>query len=274
MSNLATLDLNADDLSALYSTMDSGPSLARARINKDSSIEVGEELVDVPSPSIALSHPDYGEVYSKNSYFRIFLDTMQTSVFDADQEKFSNISQHFKNFSETALDWFGGDKCGWIPAREKEKLRGIDPVAYANATKVKLYRHIFGLIKMDDPVVAGSEEKIKIEDVPFRMKLGPSNFMEVSKVMGGMIKQQYMPLNFDMKISFKQEKRGSNKWFVLKYQPMLNKMHPLTDELREYLSGFVDLVRRENEQVATKMRENSSGLDINDDDFSDIIDGD
>ena len=126
---------------------------------------------------------------------------------------------------------------------------------------------------MDDPVIAGSDEKLKIEDVPFRMKLGPSNFMEVSKVMGGMIKQQYMPLNFDMKISFNQEKRGSNKWFVLKYQPMLNKMHPLTDESREYITNFVDLVKRENEQVATKMRENSSGA-IQEDDFSDIIDGD
>ena len=125
---------------------------------------------------------------------------------------------------------------------------------------------------MDDPVVAGSKEKVKIEDVPFRMKLGPSNFMEVSKVMGGMIKQQYMPLNFDMKVSFKLEKRGSNKWFVLKYQPMLTKMHPLTDESREYITSFVDLVKKENEQVATKMRENSSSAI--EDDFSDIIDGD
>ena len=272
MNDLATLDVtNADQLAALYSTMDQGPTLARARINKDSSVEVGEELVDVPSPSIALAHPEYGEVFGKKTYFRVFLDTMQTSVFDPDQEKFTNISQHFKKFSDTALDWHGGDKCGWIPSKEKEKLRGIDPVAYANATKVKLYRHIFGLIKMDDPVVAGSKEKVKIEDVPFRMKLGPSNFMEVSKVMGGMIKQQYMPLNFDMKVSFKLEKRGSNKWFVLKYQPMLTKMHPLTDESKEYITSFVDLVKKENEQVATKMRENSSSAI--EDDFSDIIDG-
>ena len=272
MNDLATLDVtNADQLAALYSTMDQGPTLARARINKDSSVEVGEELVDVPSPSIALSHPEYGEVFGKNTYFRVFLDTMQTSVFDPDQEKFTNISQHFKKFSDTALDWHGGDKCGWIPSKEKEKLRGVDPIAYANATKVKLYRHVFGLMRMEKPMIPGSDEKVEINEVPFRMKLGPSNFMEVSKVIKAMMHQQSKPYNHEMKISFKLEKRGSNKWFVLKYQPILTKMHPLTDETRGLITDFVDLVKRENEQVSDRMREYSETK--TDDDFSDIIEG-
>jgi hypothetical protein len=74
-----------------------------------------------------------------------------------------------------------------------------------------------------------------------------------------------------MKISFKLEKRGSNKWFVLKYQPILTKMHPLTDETRGLITDFVDLVKRENDQVSDRMRENSEAK--TDDDFSDIIEG-
>lgn len=272
MNEIATIDTMSDNLDALYSVIDTGPTLAKARINRDSSVEVGGELVsNIPVPSIALEHPEHGDVYSADVYIRVFLDTMQTAVFDADAEKFSNMSQHFQNFGSTALDWHGGDKCGWIPSKEKEKLRGVDPIAYANATKVKLYRHIFGLMRMEKPMIPGSNDKVEINEVPFRMKLGPSNFMEVSKVIKAMMHQQSKPYNHEMKISFKLEKRGSNKWFVLKYQPILTKMHPLTDETRGLITDFVDLVKRENDQVSDRMRENSEAK--TDDDFSDIIEG-
>lgn len=250
------IDGNSTDLSALYSTMNSGPILARARINKDSTTDIDGDMVEgIPAPSIGLSHPDLGEVFAKDTYFRIFLDTMQTSVFDSDIQKFSNMSQHFKQFSDTALDWDGGDKCGWIPSKQREKLRAVDPVAYATASKAKLYRKIFGLIRMDKPMAA-SGDKVEIKDVPFRMKLGPSNFMEISKVMTSMIRQQSMPLNFDMKVGYELKKTGSNKYFVLKYTPLLGEHHPLTDETRGYITNFIDLVKVENDQVAEKMREN------------------
>lgn len=250
------IDGNSTDLSALYSTMNSGPILARARINKDSTTDIDGDMVEgIPAPSIGLSHPDLGEVFAKDTYFRIFLDTMQTSVFDSDTQKFSNMSQHFKQFSDTALDWDGGDKCGWIPSKQREKLRAVDPVAYATASKAKLYRNIFGLIRMDKPMAA-SGDKVEIKDVPFRMKLGPSNFMEISKVMTSMIRQQSMPLNFDMKVGYELKKTGSNKYFVLKYTPLLGEHHPLTDETRGYITNFIDLVKVENDQVAEKMREN------------------
>jgi len=256
MNQLMNIDGNSTDLSALYSTMNSGPILARARINKDSTTDVDGDMVEgIPAPSIGLSHPDLGEVFAKDTYFRIFLDTMQTSVFDSDTQKFSNMSQHFKQFSDTALDWDGGDKCGWIPSKQREKLRAVDPVAYATASKAKLYRNIFGLIRMDKPMAA-SGDKVEIKDVPFRMKLGPSNFMEISKVMTSMIRQQSMPLNFDMKVGYELKKTGSNKYFVLKYTPLLGEHHPLTDETREYITNFIDLVKVENDQVAEKMREN------------------
>jgi len=256
MNQLMNIDGNSTDLSALYSTMNSGPILARARINKDSTTDVDGDMVEgIPAPSIGLSHPDLGEVFAKDTYFRIFLDTMQTSVFDSDTQKFSNMSQHFKQFSDTALDWDGGDKCGWIPSKQREKLRAVDPVAYATASKAKLYRNIFGLIRMDKPMAA-SGDKVEIKDVPFRMKLGPSNFMEISKVMTSMIRQQSMPLNFDMKVGYELKKTGSNKYFVLKYTPLLGEHYPLTDETRGYITNFIDLVKVENDQVAEKMREN------------------
>ena len=57
----------------------------------------------------------------------------------------------------------------------------------------------------------------------------------------------------------------------MKYQPIVTKMHPLTDETRGLITDFVDLVKKENEQVSDRMREYSESK--TDDDFNDIIEG-
>ena len=50
MNDLATIDVtNADQLAALYSTMDEGPTLARARINKDSSALLEDGRIFYPA---------------------------------------------------------------------------------------------------------------------------------------------------------------------------------------------------------------------------------
>nr|BAR34538.1 hypothetical protein [uncultured Mediterranean phage uvMED] len=258
MNGLIKIDENTTDFSMLYTVpMDSGPNLARARINKDNTTEHNGEMVEgIPAPSIALNHPDYGDVFAKDTYFRIFAETMQTSVYDPDSQKFSNISQHFMSFKNKALDWFGGDKCGWVSNAEREKLRASDPIAYSNASKAKLSRNLFGLIRMDKPVAA-SGEKVEIDEVPFRIKLGPSNFFEIGKLLP-MIKKQYQmePFNCDIKIGYELKKAGSNKYFVLKYTPIVTERKPLTDTTRGYLQDFADLIVMENEQVVNKMREN------------------
>ena len=83
MNGLIKIDENTTDFSMLYTVpMDSGPNLARARINKDNTAEHNGDMVEgIPAPSIGLNHPDYGDVFAKDTYFRIFAETMQTSVY-------------------------------------------------------------------------------------------------------------------------------------------------------------------------------------------------
>ena len=258
MNGLIKIDENTTDFSMLYTVpMDSGPNLARARINKDNTTEHNGEMVEgIPAPSIGLNHPDYGDVFSKDTYFRIFAETMQTSVYDPDSQKFSNISEHFRSFKHKAKDWYGGDKCGWVSNADREKLRAVDPIAYANASKAKLSRNLFGLIRMENPIAA-SGEKVEIDEVPFRIKLGPSNFYSIGQLIP-MLKRQYQmePFNCDIKIDYEMKKAGSNKYFVLKYTPMLGDRKSLNDVTRGYIQDFSDLITMENEQVVSKMREN------------------
>jgi hypothetical protein len=269
MNEIALFE-NSDDFALLYSASTSGaPSIARARINRDANVEDADEnLVSVPAPSIALRDPSEQEYFSKEAYMRIYFDTMQTAVFDSDAEKYTNMSSHFKDFSKPALDWQGGDKCGWIPSKMKEKLRTSDPVAFASANKVKLYRHLFGTLRMEDPVSPGNDGPNEVKDVPFRMRLGPSNFMEVSSVLGGLLKQKVNPASVELKIDFELNKRGSNKWFTLKYKPIMTNIIELDSDYKILLDDFFDLVKYENEQVSEKMRENSNDIV---DSFDDVL---
>lgn len=260
MTDVALLE-NTPDFAALYSApTTSAPNIARARINRDASVEINDKMESVPAPSIGLKDTDDQEYFSDEVYLRIYLDTMQTAVFDSDLAEYTNMSKHFNRFTDPVLDWLGGDKCGWVPSRVRDKLRKEDPVAFAAANKVKLYRHLFGTIRMVDPVSPGLDGPAEVEDVPFRMRLGPSNFMMIGDVLGGIIRQDINPASVELKLDFKLEKRGSNKWFTLKYKPIMTNIIELDSDYHILAQDFQQLKAYENDQVESRMRDNSNNV--------------
>ena len=142
--DLVTFDVKGGDLSALYTIVESSPRLAELKLNRETTVEHNEKDWTVPAPGVKIDNADFGVAYGTDVKIRIYLDTMQTSVFDSDQNKYANMSQHFKSFDQSALDWQGGDKCGWIPSKEREKLRASDPIVFASLSKVKLGRNCLG----------------------------------------------------------------------------------------------------------------------------------
>ena len=269
MNDLVVID-NTGDFTQLYTaTNPAGPNIARLRINRDSSVEGSDgSLLTVPAPSLALSDMDGSDSYSNDCYIRVYLDTMQTAVFDSDKEEYTNMSSHFRDFSMPAIDWLGGDKCGWVPSKVREKLRTEDPTAYAAASKVKLYRHVYGTVRMVNAVNPETGDTKDVDNVPFRLRLGPSNFMEVGSVIGGILKQGINPGSVELKIDYELKKRGSNKWFNLKYKPIMTNIIELDSDYGMLLSDFAELVKYENNQIMEKMRENASGIV---DEFDDVL---
>jgi len=252
MNQLVTLDFN--DSSNLFITPDEGSLIPKASINRDAFF--GEDMKGVPVPSVRFDHPEHGPVFSKDVYFRIFATTMQTAVFDGEAEAYTNISQHFIRFSDKALDWKGGNKCNWISSKQKEKLKTEDPIAYAKSANAKLYRHLFGVLRMDNAVKPGSDP-VEFDPIPFRMRLGPSNFFEVGRVVSELEKTKKLKhFNYEFKISFKMESKGSNKWFVLKYAPMIEDRFELSEDDHAALKVFQETIKDENNAIVDKMREN------------------
>ena len=79
MTEVALLE-NTPDFSALYSAPTTGaPNIARARINRDASVEINDKMESVPAPSISLKDTDDQEYFSNDVYLRVYLDSMQTA---------------------------------------------------------------------------------------------------------------------------------------------------------------------------------------------------
>ena len=92
--------------------------------------------------------------------------------------------------------------------------------------------------------------------------------MEIGNVIGGIVKQGVNPASVELKIDFELKKRGSNKWFNLKYKPIMTNIIELDSDYRELLSDFAQLVKYENNQILEKMRENASDAV---DEFDDVL---
>ena len=271
MSELMQIDMpTADqDWSVLFSMGSSGPQLAELKLNRAESVEYNNKKYPVSNPGIKIENADFGEAYATDVKVRIFFDTMQTSVFDQEEGKYTNFSQHFKAYDQTALDWHGGDKCGWIKSSERNKLKGTDPIAFANASRAKLSRNIFGLVSMSD-TKSPDGKKVEVDEIPFRMKLGPSNFYSITETYKKMVRANCNPHNYQIQFNYRIDKKGSNKYIVLEYEPLILNKFEMTEENNEIFMDFREVINIENEKVREKMRENM--VSIMEDDFKDVVD--
>ena len=114
---------------------------------------------------------------------------------------------------------------------------------------------------MTDAVKAGSDP-VEFDPIPFRMRLGPSNFYEIGKVVGELDKQSKKHFNYNLELSYGVEKRGSNQWFVLKYKPLLDDKIDIDQDDKDTLAVFQETIQKENESVTERMRENIGGSNI------------
>jgi hypothetical protein len=102
------------------------------------------------------------------------------------------------------------------------------------------------------------------------MRLGPSNFYEIGKVVGELAKQNRQHFNYNLELSYGVEKRGSNQWFVLKYKPLLDDKIDISQDDKDNLAVFQEVIKKENESVIERMRENMSSSNLGSE-FIDII---
>lgn len=268
MNDLMTIpdNFDPDNAQSLYIMPSStAPNIATAWINKDAMAVVDEKFVSVPVPAIALKDTAGNTYYAEKTFIRVYFDTMQTAEYDSDKEEYLNKSKHFTDFKEPALDWNGGDKCDWIPSKAKEKLKLEDPIAYNRIKNVKLSRHLFGVIRMENALCVNDQTSKDVEDTFFRMKLGPSNFYDIGQVIQSLLRQKKNPAQFELELGYEMQKRGKNTWFTLTYKPIMTNPVDLTADYTEDVRNLLQIVKYENDEVHRKMAELADDSSSDDD---------
>ena len=62
--------------------------------------------------------------------------------------------------------------------------------------------------------------------------------------------------NYEFKVNFTVASKGQNKWFVLKYEPLIEDRIELSPDDHTALKVFQGIIKEENEFVVDKMRDN------------------
>jgi hypothetical protein len=186
-------------------------------------------------------------IYAKNALFRVFLNRYQYIKYDPFQDSYSCRSIIVSSFNEEALDDSGGLACGKIP---KAKLEGVtDKDILEEQKNIRINRLLYGIVTLYD--IKNSEDKVEI---PVLYRLNGINFMAPDAALKAITKIKHHFFQHNLELKTKQEKRGSNIFYTVQVNPILNQVIPFTDSDLEVFKSFQEIIESENNQILQKWK--------------------
>lgn len=216
----------------------------RLSINKD----IGDEPDTHPLPVGSFVVGQNGiQVFSKTVSFRPFINAYQYAVYDDTENKYTNKSIIFKNFSDEALDEKGGVACGRVPPKKRE---GLSEEQLKVQKKIKCYRILFGTVTFSGTTAYG--EKVEVTETPVKLRLSGSNFMPLGEVLEFLNKKKVPMITVPLTLSLKRDKQGTNVWYVIEGKVNLKNPVELVDRDWGFLQDFQEAINDENNRVLEK----------------------
>jgi len=227
------------------------PSL---KINRDAVTENGNK---VPKGAYMVTQ-DGVNVYSKIALFRPFINSFQYMHFDGAAGKYANKSIIIKNFREQAIDELGGVKCGRIDPKELQIRKERNLVSLEETEKqraIKCYRNLYGTVTMVEAVTESGEEA-PVVDLPVLWRTTGVNFNAANNALKAIEKKKHYIFQHRLFLGpTKQDKKGSNVYYVVTAEPILTEEVPFTQDVdAQIFQTFQEIIDRENKYVAEKWR--------------------
>lgn len=247
---------NYEDLAKLTGTYVSTASyIPLLQVNKKAITKGKQVLVSAGTYQIT---QDEVSVFAETALFRPFINTFQYKQYDATENRFLNKSIIIKNFREDPIDELGGLKCGHISFKEKELLKKaglFTPEQEARQRSIKCYRTIYGTITMEDAVTE-TGEKYSLVDLPVMWRTAGTNFNAANNALKAIEKMRHLPFQHNLLLGVPTEaEAGSNTYYLINAEPVLNETIPFTTEDGEVFKMFQETIDRENKYVTEKWRQ-------------------
>ena len=250
--NLPATNIDADEIAALRRSMgvdptaDRGMQLPELKVMLDDEDANGQRL---PKGSFYIKGHGTENVYAKEVNIRVMAHHFQYVDFDGEAKKVRNKTILATSFRSDFPDVKGTLRCGRPASKVFKELSDEAKKKYESIT---CYRILRGIISYEGETQSG--EKVKIENVPFIVRLKGSNFMGFDEEFASKLQSGRDLWDYWTTLSLERKKNGSVTYFVFHYAPQFQTPAVFDMPTVETIRAFSAMVSGENDRIMESHR--------------------
>lgn len=249
--NLPTT-IDADEIAALRRSMGVDPSADRGMQLPELKVMLDDEDADgkrLPKGSFYVKGHGTENVYAKEVNIRVMAHHFQYVDFDGEAKKVRNKTILATSFRSDFPDVKGTLRCGRPTSKVFKELSDEAKKKYESIT---CYRILRGIISYEGETQSG--EKVKIENVPFIVRLKGSNFMGFDEEFASKLQSGRDLWDYWTTLSLERKKNGSVTYFVFHYAPQFQTPAVFDMPTVETIRAFSAMVGGENDRIMESHR--------------------
>jgi len=198
--------------------------------------------------------------YMNTPVVRFFLRMFGYSVYDVNENRFSNRTVLKPSLRDAFPDITGGLKCGKLGREEIESLSDTS-IEKALQKSIRCAQTIYGVIESGKAYKAGSPKKtVDMAGTPFIWSVRGASFIPVSDFIKGLTDHKKIMLKTSVKLATERMQRGSVTYYQAKVTET-GEPHFGDDDL-DILSTFADDVNSYNTYVLKEHKDAKKLLDV------------
>ena len=246
------MTIDADELATLRRSMgvdptaDRGMQLPELKVMLDDEDANGQRL---PKGSFYIKGHGTENVYAKEVNIRVMAHHFQYVDFDGEAKKVRNKTILATSFRSDFPDVKGTLRCGRPASKVFKELSDDAKKKYESIT---CYRILRGIISYEGETQSG--EKVKIENVPFIVRLKGSNFMGFDEEFASKLQSGRDLWDYWTTLSLERKKNGSVTYFVFHYAPQFQTPAVFDMPTVETIRAFSAMVSGENDRIMESHR--------------------
>ena len=246
------MTIDADELATLRRSMGVDPTADRGMQLPELKVMLDDEDADgqrLPKGSFYVKGHGTENVYAKEVNIRVMAHHFQYVDFDGEAKKVRNKTILATSFRSDFPDVKGTLRCGRPASKVFKELSDDAKKKYESIT---CYRILRGIISYEGETQSG--EKVKIENVPFIVRLKGSNFMGFDEEFASKLQSGRDLWDYWTTLSLERKKNGSVTYFVFHYAPQFQTPAVFDMPTVETIRAFSAMVSGENDRIMESHR--------------------
>lgn len=256
-------DLSEDSLRKLVgqtgdSIPASGGGFPRLSINHSTEDDDGNQL---PRGFYMVKDKDGKAIFAPKVHYRPFTRTFMYSVWDNENNTYSNQTIQSRNMNDLFYDTSGGLKCGKASPEEMKQISEHSP-EYVKQKSIKCVQVLYGLVTVKDGQDAQGQPA-SVENLPCIWYVRGSSFIRISEWVKAIETSKKFLATVNAELSTVKGKRGGNVYYGANAQTI--NFGEFSKEDKALLLDFFKAINSFNGTIMESYKNNRKLKEDNDD---------